>query len=179
MAASLYGQSRAPHPSIRDVDQNHGGISVRRMISCLSVFVSPKQGSAHRILAGGDLNMGRIDVDGRGRSVIVRMGASRVEYLGPITPDEKRAPTFHTGKQKPTITSTPLGRIFTFKSLSDVAASRAMNGTGEGGRVTASAQRQRSRNDAHQDPITTQKVVCCYTNLCFSRPRWQWNVNVR
>ena len=132
----MYGQWRAPHPSIRDMDWIHSDASVHRIISDLSIFISPKPGTTHRILAGGDLNMGfmgRFTEDGRSRSVIVRMEALGMEYLGPKTPDNERVPTFYTRSQEPATASSQLDHVFASRDLCDSIGVRAMNAADEWG----------------------------------------------
>lgn len=136
IAASMYGRLREPHRSIGDKEWIHGDASVHRIISDLSVFISPKPGTTHRILAGGDLNMrflGRSVPEGRSQSVFFRMDALGMEYMGPKTLENERVPTYYTRSEEPATAHTQLDHVFASRGMHSEMTIRAMNGVDEWG----------------------------------------------
>lgn len=101
IAVSMYARWRPPHPSVGDSQYIHAEASAHRIISDLSAFTSHRKGSTHRILAAGDLNMGfvgRFESEGRSLSVLTRMNALGLEYLGPVTSSGESA---HAANRRP------------------------------------------------------------------------------
>ena len=136
IAASMYARWREPHPTVGDKTWIHSDASAHRIISDLSIFISPRDGSPHRILAAGDLNMGflgRFQSDGRMQSVLTRMQAFGMEYLGPHTSDGRTAPTYHTGSENPSSASTQLDHVFASQGFHGGVHVMAMNGADEWG----------------------------------------------
>ena len=136
IAASMYGRWREPHPTVGDRAWIHSDASAHRIISDLSVFISPREGSTHRILAAGDLNLGflgRFQSDGRMQSVLTRMQALGMEYIGPQTPDAQTVPTYHTGSEDQTSASTQLDHVFASQGFHGGVHVTAMNGADEWG----------------------------------------------
>ena len=136
IAASMYGRFREPHPSIGDKEWIHGDASVHRIISDLSVFFSPKPDTTHRILAAGDLNMnflGRSAPEGRSQSVLFRMDALGMEYLGPKTPENGRIPTYFTRSEGPATARAQLDHVFASRGMHNDITIQAMNSVDEWG----------------------------------------------
>lgn len=136
IAASMYGRFRSPHPTVGDSDWIHADASVHRIISDFSVFISPKPDTTHRILAAGDLNMnflGRIVPEGRSQSVLTRMEALGMEYIGPKTSDNERVPTYYTRSQEPATARSQLDHVFASKGMHDDITVQAMNSVDEWG----------------------------------------------
>ena len=135
IAASMYARWLAPHPSVGDRQWIESDAAAHRSISDLSVFVSPRQGSEHRILVAGDFNMGFVggsEENTRHRSVYDRMNALGLEYLGPRSGDAI-VPTF----RRPSVTAaeadTQLDHVFASRDFDQRATVSAMNGVGEWG----------------------------------------------
>ncbi|MCY3692374.1 MAG: endonuclease/exonuclease/phosphatase family protein [Chloroflexota bacterium] len=137
IAVSMYGRWRPPHPSVGDQQWIHADASAHRIISDLSVFIShnPKN-STHRILAAGDLNMaffGNFRSDARMQTVMNRMNALGLEYLGPRDSSGENVPTYHTPRQDPTTATTQFDHVFASQGFHDSIHVRAMNGADEWG----------------------------------------------
>lgn len=136
IAVSMYARWRPPHPSVGDSRWIHADASAHRTISDLSAFVSPREGSSHRILVAGDLNMGfvgRFANDARSFSVVTRMNALGLEYMGPQTSDGGIVPTLRTRTQGPGEASTQMDHVFASRGFHDGVRVRAMNGVDEWG----------------------------------------------
>ena len=134
IAASMYSRLREPHPTVGDKQWFHSDASAHRIISDLSVFISPREGSTHRILAAGDMNMrflSRSRPNGRVDSVRTRMTALGLEYIGPQTPDGESVPTYHTRSEDPSTTSRALDHVFASRGFHHEVVVRAMNGADE------------------------------------------------
>ncbi len=135
-AVSMYARWRPPHPTVGDANWIHADAAAHRIISDLSVFTSPRKGATHRILAGGDLNLGfPVDVQKspRSQTVLSRMNALGLEYLGPSTPSGETVPTLRIGKQGPSEATTQMDHVFASRGLHDKLLVRAMNGIDEWG----------------------------------------------
>ena len=116
IAASMYAAWLDPHPSAKTSWMDtYADASAHRILSDLSVFISPTNRTKHRILAAGDLNMfygatgSRLSMPERERTVWGRMEALGLVFLGPQAPhgrsaesapddvphDTKNVPTFY------------------------------------------------------------------------------------
>ena len=87
-------------------------------------------------MAGGDFNMGflgRFADDERYRSVITRMEALGMKYLGPKTDDNERVPTFHTQSEGPANAVTQFDHVFASRWMQDSIAVQALNDPDEWG----------------------------------------------
>ena len=133
IAVSMYGRFRPPHPTVGDSDWIHADATVHRIISDFSVFISPKPGTTHRILAGGDLNLGFVRASDRSQSVLTRMEALGMEYIGPKTADNEIVPTYYTRSEEPATARSQLDHVFASKGMHDNIAVRAMNSVDEWG----------------------------------------------
>ena len=135
-AVSMYARWRPPHPTVGDANWIHADAAAHRIISDLSQFTSPREGSTHRIVAAGDLNMGfagRFENAPRSHSVLTRMNALGLEYLGPTAAGGGIVPTLRTGKQGPAEATTQMDHVFASRGLHDRLRVRAMNGADEWG----------------------------------------------
>ena len=133
-AVSMYARWRPPHPIVGDANHIHADAAAHRIISDLSQFTSPRKGSSHRIVAAGDLNMGFVggfEDAPRSHSVLTRMNALGLEYLGPTTAGGDIVPTLQTGKQGPAEAMTQMDHVFVPWGLHDRLRVRAMNGADE------------------------------------------------
>lgn len=136
IAASLYSRQLKPHPTVGYQRQWHSPATTHRMISDLSVFVSPSPRATHRIVAGGDLNIRLLDraepnhdVD----SILLRMAALEMDYLGPKTSDNGRVPTFLASGQEPANATQALDHVFASRHFRESITVRALNGSDEWG----------------------------------------------
>ena len=133
-AVSMYARWRPPHPIVGDANHIHADAAAHRINSDLSQFTSPRKGSSHRIVAAGDLNMGFVgsfENAPRSHSVLTRMNALGLDYLGPITAGGDIVPTLRTGKQGPAAATTQLDHVFASRGLRERLRVRAMNGADE------------------------------------------------
>ena len=136
IAVSMYARWRPPHPSVGDSQWIHADASAHRIISDLSAFTSHREESMHRILAAGDLNMGfvgRFENEARSLSVLTRMNALGLEYLGPRTPSGEIVPTLRTGRREPDEATTQMDHVFASRGFHDSVRVRVMNGADEWG----------------------------------------------
>ena len=136
IAVSMYARWRAPHPSVGDQQWIHAEASAHRIISDLSAFTSHREGSTHRILAAGDLNMGftgRFEHNGRSLGVLTRMSALGLEYLGPQGEDDNIAPTYRRRGQGPDEADTQMDHVFASRGFHQGATVSTMNGVNEWG----------------------------------------------
>ena len=136
IAASMYARWRAPHASVGDQQWIHAEASAHRIISDLSAFTSHREGSVHRILAAGDLNMGfasQFEGDGRSMSVLNRMNALGLEYLGPRGEGGGIAPTYRRRSQGPAEADTQMDHAFASRGFHHGVTIWAMNGADEWG----------------------------------------------
>ena len=136
IASSLYSRQLKPHPTVGYQSQWHSPATTHRIISDLSTFVSPSRQATHRILAGGDLNirlLGRaepnLDVD----SILLRMDALEMDYLGPRTADNGPVPTFLARGQEQANATQALDHVFASRYFREAITVRALNGSSEWG----------------------------------------------
>ena len=136
IAVSMYARWRPPHPSVGDKNWIHADASAHRIISDLSAFTSHREGATHRILAAGDMNMGfagRFQHDARMSSVLTRMNALGLEYLGPKTAAGEIVPTLRTRSQEPAEATTQMDHVFASRGFHNNIRIRAMNRADEWG----------------------------------------------
>lgn len=137
IAVSMYARWRPLHLSVGDQRWPHADASAHRIISDLSVFVShnPKN-ATHRILAAGDLNMaffGNFRCDARMQTVMNRMNALGLEYLGPRDSSGENVPTYRTPRQDPATATTQFDHVFASQGFHDGIHVHAMNSADEWG----------------------------------------------
>ena len=98
IVVSMYARWIKPHPSTGRRSAQFSDGSTHRIISDLSAFIGSADPGTHRILAAGDLNL----IHGatrsqstvhpvRDRTVLDRMDALGLEFLGPRYPAGRRA----------------------------------------------------------------------------------------
>ena len=154
IAVSMYARWIRPHPSANSkwrVGFQDG--SAHRIISDLSAFIGSTDPSTHRILAAGDLNTihgatddNRLALPARDRTIMDRMDALGMEFLGPrypagrradptpqgLPPDTLNVPTYRPG-QSPETAQNQLDYAFASRSFHKSIAVRAMNSVEEWG----------------------------------------------
>ena len=94
IAASTYARWSRSHPTAGNQNWIYPDASAHRILSDLSVFISSYDSSTHRVLAGGDLNVAFFSEDGfdaRAQTIVDRMDALGLEYMGPRYPDGRLA----------------------------------------------------------------------------------------
>ena len=136
IAASMYARWPAPHVSVGDRQWIHAEASAHRIISDLSAFTSHREGTTHRILAAGDLNMGftgSFEHNGRSLSVLTRMEALGMEYLGPHGKGGDIVPTYRRRGQAPDEADTQMDHVFASRGFHQGATVWAMSGVDEWG----------------------------------------------
>ena len=156
VVVSMYARWMKPHPSTNSkwkVGYSDG--SAHRIISDLSAFIGDTNPSTHRILAAGDLNMiyGETDevwqsMELRNQTVIDRMGALGLEFLGPqapnggrqadptpagLPPNTRNVPTYHSTQQTPESAASQLDYVFASRGFHEQITVRALNAPGEWG----------------------------------------------
>ena len=155
IAVSMYARWLSPHPDARS-NWIYQDASAHRIISDLSAFIGSRDPATHRVLAAGDLNMiygatedNRLALSERDRTVIDRMAALGMEFLGPQFPDGRRAsptpsglppdtrnvPTYYSisNGQSPETAQNQLDYVFASRGFHENVKVRAMNGVEEWG----------------------------------------------
>ena len=156
IVVSMYASWHGPHPTTAGGEIYSDG-SAHRIISDLSIFVPAVYGlqsdvgsSRHRILAAGDLNVSFRSsdaFDGRAQTILDRMSALGMEYLGPVYPNGWRAdpvpehltaesldvPTYHTTRSKPETAHVQIDHVFASRGFHKGIRTRALNGVEEWG----------------------------------------------
>ena len=156
IVVSMYARWVRPHPSTNTTWRiGHSDGSAHRIISDLSAFIGNTDPSTHRILAAGDLNMyyGETDelyqsMGPRTQTVIDRMEALGLEFLGPqapdggrqaeptpagLPPDTRNVPTYHTTRQTPATAGNQLDYVFASRGFHEQITVRALNAPDEWG----------------------------------------------
>ncbi len=154
VAVSMYARWMAPHPSRNKPSWIYSDGSAHRIISDLSAFIASTNPGTHRILAAGDLNMiygaeddNLLAVPARDRTVVDRMDALGMEFLGPQHPagrlacpppqglpwETRNVPTYHTARQSPATAQNQLDYVFASRGFHESITVRAMNGVEEWG----------------------------------------------
>ena len=155
IAVSMYARWTRPHPHANSrwfIGYADG--SAHRIISDLSAFIGDTDPGTHRILAAGDLNMAfGVDDDNpqaltaRERTVMDRMDALGMEYLGPrypagrrasptprgLAPDTPNVPTYHTRTRNPETAEHQLDHAFASRGFHNSVKVCAMNSVEEWG----------------------------------------------
>ena len=152
VVASMYARWFDPHPTVGGYI--HPDASAHRAISDLTTFV-PYYDAAHprhRILAAGDLNMdfdfgqGTGEFALRANTVLDRMNALGLAYMGPQHPNGRRADptpehlpedtgnvvTYYPG-DSPETARLQLDHVFASRGFHENVRTRAMNGVEEWG----------------------------------------------
>ena len=150
VAVSMYARWIRPHPStVSSWRVGYSDGSAHRIISDLSAFIGSTDPSTHRILAAGDLNLihGATDdnpfgeLPARARTVMSRMDALGMEFLGPqypdgrqahpaptgLPPDTKNVPTYYTTRQNPETAQNQLDYAFASRGFHESIQVRALN----------------------------------------------------
>ncbi len=153
IAASMYARWISPHPSTQSkwsVGMPDG--SAHRIISDLSAFIGDADPGSHRILAAGDMNMSlspftNDPLGARVNSVVTRMEALGIEWIGPRFPEGRRAdpwpphlppdsldvPTYHSNRQCPATAQTQLDHVFASRGFHTSVTATALNSVEEWG----------------------------------------------
>ena len=146
---SMYARWMKPHPSVPTPWwAGYSDASAHRIISDLSVFIGNTDPSTHRILAAGDLNIiyGALGKDpqwltARDQSVVDRMDALGMEFLGPqhpngrqanprptdLPPDTGNVPTYYDSRQSKETASTQLDYAIASRGFHNSVTVRAIN----------------------------------------------------
>ena len=154
IVASMYARWIRPHPSTGRRSAQFSDGSAHRIISDLSAFIGSADPGTHRILAAGDLNLihGATAAQStvhpvRDRTVLDRMDALGLEFLGPRYPAGRRAdpapprlptdtlnvPTFHHSTESPATASLQLDYVFASRGFHERVDVRALNAAEEWG----------------------------------------------
>ena len=149
IAVSMYARWIKPHPSTGSKWQvGYSDGSAHRIISDLSAFIGSTDPSTHRILAAGDLNFihGVTDEDplelpARSRTVMSRMDALGMEFLGPqhpngrqadptplgLPPDTRNVPTYYKPGQSAETAQKQFDYVFASRGFHESIHVRALN----------------------------------------------------
>ena len=148
IVASMYARWIKPHSSTGRRWAQFSDGSTHRIISDLSAFIGSDDPATHRIVAAGDLNL----IHGatasqstvhplRDRTVLQRMDALGLEFLGPHYPAGRRAnpappglpadtlnvPTFHHSLESPATASLQLDYAFASRGFHERVKVSALN----------------------------------------------------
>ncbi|MCY4643199.1 MAG: hypothetical protein OXB88_01135 [Bacteriovoracales bacterium] len=155
IVVSMYARWIRPHPSTKSKwGVGFQDSSAHRIISDLSSFIGSTDPGTHRILAAGDLNtiLGATDdnslaLPARDRTIMDRMDALGMEFLGPQYPagrqahprprglptDTRNVPTFYTTRQSPKTAQNQLDYAFASHGFHKSVSVEAMNTAEEWG----------------------------------------------
>ncbi len=150
IAASMYARWFAPHPTVGNANWIYPDASAHGIISDLSVFIDSYDTSTHRILVAGDLNVSFFSsdaFDARAQTIVDRMKALGLEYMGPQYPNGRRAdpvpahltedsldvPTYHTVRNSPATAHVQVDHVFASRGFHESIRTRALNGVDEWG----------------------------------------------
>ena len=155
IVVSMYAYWLRPHPSTNSRWRTgYADASAHRIISDVSAFIGSIDPGAHRILAAGDLNLihGATDdnpwaLPARDRTVMDRMAALGLEFLGPqyphgrqatpapegLPPDTLNVPTWHHSTATPETANYQLDYAFASRGFHESVEVRAMNSVEEWG----------------------------------------------
>ena len=152
IVVSMYARWLQPHPTVGNPNWIYPDASAHRIISDLSVFIGSFDNSTHRILVAGDLNIdfdfgrGTHDFAPRANTVLDRMNALGLEYMGPQHPNGRRADptpehlpedtrnvvTYYPGNT-PETARLQLDHVFASRGFHESIRARALNGVHEWG----------------------------------------------
>lgn len=151
IVVSMYAAWHSPHPTATDC-WIYPDASAHRIISDLSAFVPDYEadGPKHRILAAGDLNVSFRSSDAfdrRAQTILDRMSALGMEYMGPEYPNGRRAdpvpghltadsldvPTYYTTRNSPATAHVQIDHVFASRGFHRGVRTRALNGVEEWG----------------------------------------------
>ncbi len=151
----MYARWERPHPSTGSKwFTGYSDGSAHRIVSDLSTFIGSDDPSTHRILAAGDLNQihgttddNRYALPARDRSVMDRIDALGLEFLGPqhpagrradptpqgLPPDTRNVPTWRSTEDSPATAQIQLDYAFASRGFHRDVSVRAMNSVEEWG----------------------------------------------
>ena len=146
----MYARWIRRHPTAKGGFRIYSDGSAHRIVSDLSAFIGSYDPASHRILAAGDLNISfrsSDKFDQRAQTVLDRMDALGLEYVGPIHPNGRRAdpipphlteasldvPTYHTRRRKPATAHVQVDHVFASRGLDQSVSVKALNGVDEWG----------------------------------------------
>lgn len=151
VVVSMYATWRGPHPTTTG-GWIYPDASAHSIISDLSAFVPDYEADAprHRILAAGDLNVSFRSsnaFDRRAQTILDRMSALGMEYMGPVYPNGRRAdpvlghltadsldvPTYYTTRNSPATAHVQIDHVFASRGFHHGVRTRALNGVDEWG----------------------------------------------
>ena len=150
IAVSMYARWSRPHPTAGNPNWIYPDASAHRIISDLSVFISSYDSNTHRILAGGGLNVAFFTADGfdaRAKTIVDRMDALGLEYMGPQYPDgrlsnprpnhlpedTRNVPTYYTRSRTPASAHVQVDHVFASRGFHESVGTRALNEVDEWG----------------------------------------------
>ena len=151
VVVSMYGRWIRWHPTVKTGWKvGYPDASIHRIISDLSAFIASYDPGRHRILAAGDLNLSFRSADPhdqRAQTVLDRMEALGLEYVGPTYPNGRRAspvpphlteasldvPTYHKHGENPMTACVQIDHAFASRGFHDNVRTRALNGVEEWG----------------------------------------------
>ena len=151
IVVSMYAGWQSPHP-VAGPGLIFPDASAHHIISDLSTFVPTydEENPGHRIIAAGDLNVAFNTIDAfeaRARTILDRMSALGMEYLGPLFPNGRKAepvpphlaeeslevPTYHTVAREPATAHVQIDHVFASRGFHNTITTRAMNHVEEWG----------------------------------------------
>ena len=144
LVVSMYGRWMNRSPATKRAKWIYSDGSVHRIISDLSAFIASYDPNTHRILAAGDLNMSFCSsdpFDHRSQTILDRMDALGLEYMGPTYPHGRRAdpipshlteasldvPTYHTNRRTPATAHVQLDHVFASRGFHQTVRTWALN----------------------------------------------------
>ena len=151
IVVSMYAGWQSPHP-VAGGGWIYPDASAHRIISDLSAFVPTYEADepTHRIVAAGDLNASFHSADAfdaRAQTIVDRMRALGIEYMGPTFPNGRKAdpipphlteespdvPTYHTVARDPATAHVQIDHVFVSRGFHNTVSTQAMNGVEEWG----------------------------------------------
>ena len=150
IAVSMYARWLQPHPTVGNANWIYPDASAHRIISDLSVFIGSYDNSTHRILTAGDLNVAFFTsdrFDDRAQTIVDRMKALGLEYMGPSYPNGRRSdpkpahlpddtenvPTYYSRTRTPATAHVQVDHVFASRGFHESVRTHAMNEVDEWG----------------------------------------------
>ena len=150
IAVSMYARWLQPHRTVGKQNWIYPDASAHRIISDLSVFIGSYDSNTHRILSAGDLNVAFFTADrfdARAQTIVDRMNALGLEYMGPRHPDgrlsdprpehlpedTRNLPTYYSRSRTAASAHVQVDHVFASRGFHDCVRTRALNEVDEWG----------------------------------------------